>query len=320
MENLPNNKCKRDDSSTWDDEEWYPAPRNGILNAMGTGQSSFAWQARLFPKVKDTFAAVWDTDELLTSFDGVNVFRPWVKENSWKTKGGWWHVDQNGYFEERRQRISVQGLVAYTAATAVTGGLCVLAGSHKKFVEMSLRNELAYMEGNYLKADETILNDSEFEKRLVCCEAGDLVIWDGRTVHCNTPGKDSEQMQQDPSTILRACAYVCMTPLAWATPDCLVARRSAFVHNESTTHWPHIFTSCGGKASAHYLPVNSLQVLGTEDISSVGVVRGKGLSEFTDGISLQQRLLIDGNIPPQSYVTQVYSYVESTVGGICSVS
>ena len=315
MDNLPDNKCKRTDSSTWGDSDWYPAPRNGILNAMGTGQSRFAWQARLFPQVKETFAAVWETEDLITSFDGVNVFRPWVNEQSWKTRGSWWHVDQNGYFEDRRQRISVQGFVAYTSASEMTGGFCVLAGSHKQFTEMSLRNELSYMEGNYLKADDIILNESGFEKRLVCCEAGDLVIWDSRTVHCNTPGKDSERDKQDPSSLLRACAYVCMTPLAWATPETLQARRTAFLHNESTTHWPHIFVSSGGKACAHYLPTNILTVLDEESSA-----KGGGSTTFTQGISISQRLLIDGNIAPDSYATLVYNYIESSLGSGCNVS
>lgn len=322
MENLPATKCKRDDSATWDDDEWYPSPRNGILNAMGTGQSSISWQARLFPQVKETFSAVWETEDLITSFDGVNVFRPWVKEKKWQTKGGWWHVDQNGYFENRRERISVQGLVSYTATTSVTGGLCVIAGSHKKFTQMCLRNELAYMEGNYLKADEIMINDSDFEKRLVCCEAGDLVIWDSRTVHCNTPGKDSEAHKQDPSTILRACAYVCMAPLALATTETLDLRREAFIRNESSSHWPHPFASSGGKACAHYLPVNSLQVIEIEEVLGGLEVDGVGLGAFSRGISLQQRLLIDGNAPLPSYITQLYKYyVESALGrGMCSVS
>ena len=314
LENLPDTTCKRDDPSSWSDDEWYPSPKNGILNAMGTGQSSFCWQARMLPQVKETFAAVWGTEELITSFDGANVFRPWVKEKSWRTRGGWWHVDQNGFFEDRRERISVQGLVSYTAASSMTGGLCVLAGSHKKFTEMCLRNELAYMEGNYLKADDEILNDPSFQKRLVCCEAGDLIIWDSRTVHCNTPGKESESLKQDPSKILRACAYVCMTPLSFASSETLASRRLAFIHNESTSHWPHIFFSSGGKACAHYLPINSLNI-------REGVDSGEGGEKtFTKGISLQQRLLIDGNAPIPSYASQIYRYAESTLGGMCLIS
>ena len=316
LENLPECTSKRNDSSTWDGDEWYPSPRNGILNAMGTGQCGFAWQARLLPKVKKTFSAIWETDDLITSFDGVNVFRPWVKESTWKTKGGWWHVDQNGYFEDRRGRISVQGLVSYTAASKVTGGLCVLAGSHKKFTEMCLRNEIAYMEGNYLKADETILNDKDFEKRLVCCDAGDLIIWDSRTVHCNTPGHDDMKHLQDPNKVLRACAYVCMTPLAWASKETLEARRAAFINNESTTHWPHIFTSAGGKACAHYLPLNNLSVL----TSTTAQEQESNLFQFKRGISIQQRLLIDGNIQPESYAQMLYQYFESTVTNLCLIS
>lgn len=293
-------------------------PKNGILNGVGAGHSKFAWQARLFPQVKETFAAVWGTEDLITSFDAVNTFRPWVTESSWKTRGKWWHVDQNGYFEDRRDRISVQGLVSYTPASTVSGGLCVLAGSHKKFVDMSLRNPLAYMEGNYLKADDVMMNDPDFEKRLVCCEAGDLIIWDSRTVHCNTPGKDTEKHLQDPHQLLRACAYVCMTPLSWATSDTLSARRTAFIHNESTTHWPHNFVYVGGKSSAHYLPVNSLLVKEIEDGGDCGAKIGVG--QFTDGVTLQHRLLIDGNIPPDSYLTFLKGYLDGISGGVCTVS
>lgn len=31
------------------------------------------------------------------------------------------------------------------------------------------------------------MSAADLEKRLVCCEAGDFVVWDSRTVHCNCP-------------------------------------------------------------------------------------------------------------------------------------
>lgn len=308
MLQLPSNKCDRNDPSTWNDDEWYPSPRNGILNAMGTGQSAIAWQARLFPKVKETFASIWGTDDLITSFDGVNVFRPWKKEKSWRTKGSWWHVDQNAYHEDKRGRVCVQGFVSYTPANSISGGLCVLAGSHKYHTEMCLRNELAYLEGDFLKvsAEDEVFQKPECEKRLVCCEAGDLVIWDSRTTHCNSPGKESEAHKQDPSSLLRVCAYVCMTPRCWASDDVLQARRLGFIHNESTTHWPHLYCS-SGRASSDYLPKNTINVVDDDE------------AYRSCGISLQQRLLIDGNIEAPSYWSQAYAVVESTFGSMCNI-
>lgn len=76
---------------------------------------------------------------------------------------------------------------------------------------------------------------------LVCCDAGSLVLWDSRSVHCNTPAikqevPNEQQDQQTPVSIIRACAYVCMTPIDWATPEVLQQRKDAYIHNMSTSH------------------------------------------------------------------------------------
>jgi hypothetical protein len=56
--------------------------------------------------------------------------------------------------------------------------------------------------------------------------------------------------------------------------------------------------------------------------TSASSVEAKGLPGlgFSDGISPQHRLLIDGNIPPDSHNVQLYTYVESTIDSMCSVS
>jgi hypothetical protein len=60
--------------------------------------------------VSDAFSLVFGGDrDLVVSFDGGNAFRPWRHNPSWKTKGGWWHVDQNSLKgEQRRGRVCVQ--------------------------------------------------------------------------------------------------------------------------------------------------------------------------------------------------------------------
>ena len=59
----------------------------------------------------------------------------------------------------------------------------------------------------------------------------DLVLWDSRTVHCNTPAltqahffslPEEEQRQQaaaQPRDLIRLCSYVCMLPRSHATPE-----------------------------------------------------------------------------------------------------
>ena len=82
----------RADPSTW--HNWTGRLNNGIIYQNGIGQSDLLWFLRSRPPVKRAFANIWDTDDLVTSFDGMGVFRPWQYCAEWKTEGGWYHVDQ----------------------------------------------------------------------------------------------------------------------------------------------------------------------------------------------------------------------------------
>lgn len=86
---------RHSDPQTWNYHKWLPDSSNGIIFGYGFGHSDFMWELRLQPKVKETFEAIWDTANLLVSFDGGNVFRPWKRNFEWLTDSGWWHVDQN---------------------------------------------------------------------------------------------------------------------------------------------------------------------------------------------------------------------------------
>ena len=68
--------------------------QHSMLSGFGAGQADFMWRARLLPRVRDTFATIWGTHDLLSSFDGGNAFRPWAGRPEWRTQGGWYHVDQ----------------------------------------------------------------------------------------------------------------------------------------------------------------------------------------------------------------------------------
>ena len=157
----------REDPSTWTDVRMTKCgmPHNGIINQGGIGQSRLAWQIRCLPRVQEAFRRVWgvlpgleaaeaaeaagaagaaeaveaadavDLDmDLLSSFDGANVFRPWHRHTAkgttaWKTTSGWTHLDQG---KMRLGLQCIQGLVTLRDASAATGGLVVVPGSHKR--------------------------------------------------------------------------------------------------------------------------------------------------------------------------------------------
>lgn len=181
---------RRTDPQTWVEPNWLPSPDTGIFAAMGFNHDKFCWNTRMLPAVRETFSLIWGclASELIVSFDGGNAFRPWSLDPSWATKGGWWHVDQNSCIGPSRQgKVCVQGVVLYTDANDTTGGLCVIPGSHLHHTDVCARAPGAnavLMDYVEIPVDDPVMS---LPKHLIHAKAGDLIVFDSRTVHCNTP-------------------------------------------------------------------------------------------------------------------------------------
>lgn len=93
---LPPYRIKRNDARTWD--VWPGLPHLGLLPDVGFGQSQFMWAVRGNPNVKKVFTQIWQTPELLVSFDAAGCFRDWHLNPEWKTITGWYHCDQVSLF------------------------------------------------------------------------------------------------------------------------------------------------------------------------------------------------------------------------------
>lgn len=263
------------DPSTWE-VDWLASPTDGICSGKGFNHSEFVWNARCLPRVKKAFGEIWKENELIVSYDAGNVFRPWKYNPKWLTTGGWWHVDQNAMKgAERQGKVCIQGLVTYYDANADTGGLCVIPRSHLQHNAVCERNYNGDKSIDYISIDsrdEILLNN---EAILICAQAGDLILWDSRTIHCNTPAltaqeyflQQSQQSTDSTSTsnindessdanlsqsaatatistdaahrdIIRLVAYVCMLPKSFATARCLEQRKLGFIRRVNTSHWP----------------------------------------------------------------------------------
>lgn len=88
---------KRNDAQTWENP-WLGISHLGIMSGEGFGQSQFMWAVRGNPNVKKVFAQIWQTPELLVSFDAAGCFRDWSLNPEWKTITGWYHCDQVSSF------------------------------------------------------------------------------------------------------------------------------------------------------------------------------------------------------------------------------
>ena len=96
---------------------------------------------------------------------------------------------------------------------------------------------------DFVAVPEPLINPVLRNGILVTCKAGDLVLWDSRTMHCNTPAIEppSAANGYSESELLRAVVYVCMTPRRFASASTLSQRRRAALVGLGTTHWPHEF-------------------------------------------------------------------------------
>jgi hypothetical protein len=189
--------------------------------------------------VKKVFARIWNTQQLLVSFDGCGIFRDWRYNPSWKTSGGWNHVDQNP--KVKPDRCCIQGFISLTDQNQTTGGLIVYPNTHSRFIELS---DIAKKSGDFVKVPDThpIMDQGKTLGKLVHCRAGDLVLWDSRTIHCNSPATSIEERGKDePIDFIRIVAYVSMSPTTLVigqTLDEFREKRKEMVENNITlTHW-----------------------------------------------------------------------------------
>jgi len=233
----------RTDRKTWGDDRWPTAVHGGILPSYGIGHSAAQWFIRDVPNVKQCFAQVWDGDEdLLVSFDGVTIWRPWTYEESWKTNAGnsWLHIDQHPI--GRPGKHCVQGLVNLLPTSPETGGNVVIPGSHRLFEKIP-EQYTERLDRIHPSIDHfRFPNDDEnlVQNQPVMChmEAGDLLLWDSRTIHCSAPSLTTPSRDDE---LLRAASLICMMPRSKSNPEVIEKRKAAVDNLTSTTNWSDRF-------------------------------------------------------------------------------
>ena len=219
----------RHDWTTWDDDRWPTAVHGGILPGHGIGHAAAQWFIRGVPAVKQAFAAIWDDDDLLVSFDGMALWRPWALKESWKTNrgGSWLHIDQHPITRPGMQ--CVQGLVNLLPTSPATGGNVLIPGSHKTFASIPeaypQRLGRIPLDVDHFRfpADDPLLAGTP---PIMChLEAGDLLFWDSRTIHCSSSGLEA------PISTLTTCTADEVPPASARKH-----RTRAFAPTEAATH------------------------------------------------------------------------------------
>jgi hypothetical protein len=277
----------RYDVKTWDNDNWFQArlANAGIIGCPEFSHSEFNWYGRCLPKVRQAFEAVWfgssssssstsrsdskGDRELIVSYDAGNAYRPWAINPSWTTKSNWWHTDQNSLRRDkpRQGKVCVQGLITYYDADLNnTGGFCCLPKTQHDHEAMCARTVYAHhnLTTDYVKVDPADpLLKSHAPAILPLAKAGDLILWDSRLIHANTPGllaprNDPEHpiqplrpeewhanipieatiRENKRDMLIRLVTYVCMVPKSFASPEALDSKKLGLLQCKAAFHWP----------------------------------------------------------------------------------
>jgi len=197
-----------------------------ICRYPNPGHQEFAWYIRTRPNVRKVFETIWNTNELVTSFD-VCCYMPQQIIND---NYNWLHSDQSATTSDTLR--CYQGLVSLT--NNKERSLVVCEGSHlihKQYLTKIGKGELLDNWQTINKSDNKYF---EKHKKIVQVPAGGMIIWDSRCFHQNTFGP--KQCSEE-----RIVQYVCMFPKNTSNynENDKITRRSLFNNKISTTHWPY---------------------------------------------------------------------------------
>ncbi|GAM25630.1 hypothetical protein SAMD00019534_088050, partial [Acytostelium subglobosum LB1] len=211
----------RNDRASWSSDKW-PANLHGILQQYAFGQNQFVWDIRSEQAIIDVFSQIYNTDELLVSFDGGNLSRPG------KSLGKpWYHLDQGNTKLGFR---CVQGFLNLMDCQQNDGGLIVYDKSHIQHANF-YKGEGVESQGDWYKFPEDPRELKYFKdcKEIkVCCNVGDVVLWDSRTIHwAATPTGGN----------CRMVVYTSYQPASLITKTDLAKKQKAFNQKRMTSHW-----------------------------------------------------------------------------------
>lgn len=220
-------------SDTWVEESLPLQNSIKTFHAYCVSHEKFVWDMRQEPGVLDAFAKLWGTDELLVSFDSINITFPNRKDMP--RRAPWDHIDQSPL---RRGVHCVQGLINLSPSGPDDGGLVVYPGSHRLndefFDKMANKASWLPMKDVYVFQREEL---DWFAARCihplkVCADVGDLILWDSRVIHYGSePTEKSSQ--------IRTAVYATYTPAKMASQEQLELKKKVFESYGGTTHWPH---------------------------------------------------------------------------------
>ncbi|PQE08896.1 Phytanoyl- dioxygenase protein [Rutstroemia sp. NJR-2017a BVV2] len=222
----------RNDPSTIKRSKLPIVNEKGMILHYAVSHENWVWQIRSEPGVIDAFEKVYNTPDLIVSFDAINI--GFHDRSDFAANKPWPHQDQDPLLPGFR---CLQGLVNLQPCGPNDGGLIVCKGAHllsEQFhKEMADEKKIPAWTNEWYGFTERgmkWLEDHGCPWVKVCADPGDLIVWDSRAPHYNVPSTSKQD---------RMAVYTCYMPVAHATQEDLLRKKAAFEQFKGTTHWPN---------------------------------------------------------------------------------
>ncbi|XP_063397666.1 uncharacterized protein LOC134681974 [Mytilus trossulus] len=214
-----------------------PYQEESLTHQFRVAHADPTWNVRL--KSKPVFESIWQTENLLSSMDGVAIAEPpELGRSSFCNPDFFWlHTDQGSW---RDGLHAYQGAVYLEETSETDFCFRVLENSvqfHKEFYEhFPSAKKKSAGEDFYILSKEEIdwFISKGCEMKKVPVPKGGMVLWDSRTIHDNiapTRGRPN-------SDRWRFVVLVCMVPAIWSTPKDVELKTEAYNEMAATAHWP----------------------------------------------------------------------------------
>lgn len=195
---------------------------HGIFKFHQIGHQKHAWYLRTRQNIINIFKSIWNTDNLVVSFDGCC----YINKNLNKKDTIWTHTDQASNNSDLQ---CYQSFISLSDNEERT--LIVYERSHLYHKEYFKNKKKSSKRWNLI--DHDVLEKLKDTKKILKVNKGSLVIWDSRTFHQNQYGK--------PNSEERLVQYICYLPKdnKLNTKNEQTKRIKYFNEKRTTSHWPY---------------------------------------------------------------------------------
>jgi len=273
------------DSTTWIRPNLPYSSEKGIFKYY-FGHTSWQWEIReaCIPAFQEVWNFASDSnfqdglqEELVCSYDGGCFLAPAPRKRKYIN---WFHTDQDREHALEMKNLgtvrgykvpyaSIQGVVCLTPVEADDGGLVVIEDSHRLFPQVlekdpEIGSRFKLWPTYSFNQEGDSLNEElkNLPKVKICASAGQIILFDSRTMHCNIPPRSDQ---------FRMCTYVSMAPRVFLTQKEAELHQIYYQNGNMTGHntYGSWFKPVNMHPPAYAININPPPILEHVDLNSV---------------------------------------------------